>query len=628
MSQGRVLVVEDEAVVGLHIRQALEQAGYEVCAVLSSGEEAVDRLPELRPDVVLMDMVLRGGLTGADAAERMAAVSDVPVVYLTAHSDDQTIERLRCTAPFGFLSKPFDERELCMAVAIALERHQLERRVRESEAWLELTLRCISDAVVATDEKGRVRFVNPVAEGLAGRPIASGEPVADGHPFEWVHEQLGTAIPDPIVGARRSGRTVPLPWRAALRRSDGLLPVEGAAAPLRDTRGGIIGAVLVFRDMSRHRQAEEEIFKAEKLSSIGRLAGGIAHDFNNILTLILGNVSQARAARAEGEDVDAMLQEAEKGCERARNLTQQLLTFAEGGAPIRRAMALDALLRDTALFALSGSRTRCVFEIPDDLRRAEVDEAQLARVVTNLVLNAAQATAPGADGIRVGARNVDRPPSDDGGPVGPCVEFFVQDHGAGISREHMRKIFDPYFTTKPKGVGLGLTASYSIVRRHGGRIEVESREGEGTTVRVILPAVAADKEKPDALPAARTAARVLVMDDEPGVRAVMARLLSRLGYEAECAEDGARAIELFDRNWNEGRKFDVVIMDLTVPGGMGGAEAVRELRRRHPEVRAIVSSGYSNDPIMAQFRDHGFSAVLLKPFTMEELRDAVRRVMA
>jgi CheY-like chemotaxis protein len=369
--------------------------------------------------------------------------------------------------------------------------------------------------------------------------------------------------------------------------------------------------------------------KADKLESLGVLSGGIAHDFNNILTSILGNISIAKMFAEPGDKIFERLRQAENECMRARSLTQQILIFSRGGAPIMKTVFISELLKDTACFALSGSNVRCEFSIPGDLWPVEADEGQIGQVINSLIINASQAMPGGgvinllAENIVVGARQ-GLPLND-----GEYIKISVTDHGIGMPGKHLQKIFDPYYTTKQKGSGLGLAVAYSIVKRHNGYIDVRSIPGKETTFNIYLPAssrnVLAEKEFREKVH--RGEGKILVMDDEKMVRDVVGSMLGILGYKTELAKDGVEAIELYKKAKQSGQPFDAVIMDLTVPGGMGGKEAIQKLVEIDPEVKAIVSSGYSDDPVMADFKKYGFSNIAAKPYNIRDLGKALYKII-
>jgi CheY-like chemotaxis protein len=371
------------------------------------------------------------------------------------------------------------------------------------------------------------------------------------------------------------------------------------------------------------------MLRATKLESVGVLAGGIAHDFNNLLTVIMGNVTLAMLDTQVHSAGGHWLQEAEKGLMRARDLTHQLLTFAKGGDPIRSAVQLAEVVKETAQFCLHGAKAKCQFEIESDLWSADVDKGQIGQVVQNLVLNASQAMPQGGV-IWVNLSNDAAPPLRTG-LAGPTVRLSVSDTGSGIRPEHVSRIFDPYFTTKREGSGLGLATVYAIVKKHGGYIEVESEVGRGTRFRIWLPATKAVRQATlSHAPFGGASAmngRVLLMDDEEGIRTMASQLLKRIGFLVEATPDGASAVEAYRRAMAEGRRFDLVIMDLTVPGGMGGLECMRELQRIDPVVRAIVSSGYSSDQVMSDHRAYGFAGMIPKPYRITDFAKVIRQVL-
>jgi CheY-like chemotaxis protein len=330
-----------------------------------------------------------------------------------------------------------------------------------------------------------------------------------------------------------------------------------------------------------------------------------------------------------GTHVFERLAAAEKATLRAKDLTQQLLTFSKGGAPIRKAASIAELIKESANFVLSGSNAQCQYALPGDLWAVEVDEGQISQVIQNLMINADQAM-PNGGLIRVRAENAAL--EEDVAlnlKAGRYTKIVIEDHGIGIPAEHLPRIFDPYFTTKQKGSGLGLATAYSIIKRHDGAITVESELGAGTTFTIYLPA--SDQQTPMIEVEERTPpmsqGRVLLMDDEEIIRTITGQMLAHIGYQVEVAADGAEAIEIYQRAMDRGERFDVVLMDLTVPGGMGGKEAIKTLREMDAQVKAIVSSGYSNDPIMANYKTHGFRGVVAKPYEYDELSEVVRRVV-
>ncbi|HXC62490.1 MAG TPA: ATP-binding protein, partial [Nitrospiria bacterium] len=371
------------------------------------------------------------------------------------------------------------------------------------------------------------------------------------------------------------------------------------------------------------------LMRASKLESIGVLAGGIAHDFNNILTAIIGNLALAKMALGPENKVIPRLVESEKVVLRAQSLSQQLLAFSKGGKPVKQVMSVGKLLKESVVFALQGSNVHSEFSIPDDLWPIEADQGQITQVVHNIVLNAQQAMPTGGN-IQIKAANF--VVGSGAGlhlAAGDYVKIRFNDQGTGISQENLAKIFDPFFTTKPKGSGLGLASAYWIIQRHHGYIPIDSKLGAGTTVSVYLPR--SERETPAEEPAEEALitgqGRILFMDDEEAIREFASEVLSQLGYEVECAQNGLEAIELFRKARESRRHFAAAILDLTVRSGMGGKETGRRLREMDPGVKTIVSSGYSNDAVLADFREHGFSARMTKPYTAENLSRILAEVI-
>ncbi|MBP1761991.1 MAG: hypothetical protein H6Q64_1533 [Firmicutes bacterium] len=517
--------------------------------------------------------------------------------------------------------------ELCalMASNDITERRAIEEDLARQTERLKVTLRNIADGVVATDINGKIILANKAAEIMLGRSAEEAvgtdfiQAVLDLNPHpEPVFDDIMSIQP-----ATRKISNITFFLNGEERS------VEANRAVINDREGNCIGMVWALRDTTDEQRITDELLKASKLDSLGVLAGGIAHDFNNLLTVIVGNIALLKMMREDDAEAILLLTEAEKASFQAKGLTQQLLTFARGGTPIKVPVDIDQMVVGSVNFALSGSNVRSKIYKPEKLWPVLADLGQLNQVGNNLLINAIQAM-PNGGTIRVSAENI---VLDDDEittlPAGRYVRLSVADEGVGIPEEILSRIFDPYFTTKPTGSGLGLATSYSIIRKHHGCITVNSQIGQGTTFNVYLPACDMEKiDSPDSqFVLSRGRGRILVMDDDERIREVAAQILDSIGYEVHTVADGSATLEIYQNAMVKGLPYDAVILDLTVPGQMGGKETVGELLKMDPQACVIVSSGYYNDPIMADHAKWGFKGVVPKPYGVRELSETVAAVL-
>ncbi|MBI5406506.1 MAG: PAS domain S-box protein [Nitrospirae bacterium] len=510
------------------------------------------------------------------------------------------------------------------------ERKRVEEALRESHQLIEKTFASLNDAIFIIDaDTVKIINCNPAALEIFGysRQEMLGRTIAFLHIDETTRDEFRKNL---YSSVEEKGFLSQFEFR--MRRKNGtVFPTEHSVIPLDNTDGKRIGWVSVVRDITERKKAEKEMLKSQKLESLGILAGGIAHDFNNLLTAILGNISIAKSfADSDAKDnMHRALKEAENASIRAKSLSQQLLTFASGGFPVKKVISVGGFIKEAAGFALMGSNVGCAYSISDDLAPVEVDEGQIGQVIQNLIINACQAMPEGGV-INVHAEHINID-SKKALPLKPgrYVKISIKDHGVGIPQKHISKIFDPYFTTKQTGSGLGLATTYSIIKNHGGHITVNSKVGEGTTFCVYLPATdkKVDVEMDTGKGSFLGQGRILIMDDEEIIRNFACDALRHFGYEVDSAINGDEAINLYKRAGELGQPFNVVILDLTVPGGMGGKETVKELLKIDPGANVIVSSGYSNDPIMAEYEKYGFKGVVAKPYKLKELSAVVNKVI-
>ncbi len=492
---------------------------------------------------------------------------------------------------------------------------------------LNVTLRSIGDGVITTDIDGKIVLINRAGEKITGWSQTEAVGRQFYEVFDLVDKNSGYKMEDLLGGGDSASIDAP----QKLRKKDGTeILVSESVALIKNMDSQSIGAVLVFSDVTEKSKTEEELSKIAKLESVGVLAGGIAHDFNNILTAIMGNINLALIRSGPESEIYELLSSAEKASARAKNLTQQLLTFSKGGEPIKSIATIQEIIRDSAGFVLRGSNVQCEYLFAEDLWGVEVDTGQISQVVQNVILNAA-ASMEGGGTITVNCTNLYNDKDTIFLKAGQYVKVSVIDQGVGIPADKIDKIFDPFFTTKKAGSGLGLSISHSIISNHGGHIEVQSKPGMGTTFTFYLPA---SGETPQASVKQELVAeniegkgRVMIMDDDKMIRELVGNMLDSFGYEAVYARDGEEAVKLYLESKETGETIEAIIMDLTIPGGMGGKEAVQEIHKIDPEAKVIVASGYSNDPILAEYSDYGFRAAIIKPFKLQEFRDIVSRIL-
>jgi len=501
---------------------------------------------------------------------------------------------------------------------------EAEQVLRDSEEMYRRLIERSPDAIIVHSD-GIIDYINKSGVVMYGGERADqfiGRKLTDfSHPQ---FRELGRQRIDQIYTQKKE---VSLMEQKMTRLDGSEFDVEVTGAPII-YKGKASGQSIV-RDITEKKKMEAELQKAQKLESVGLLAGGIAHDFNNILTAILGNISMGKLYSQPGGEALTMLTQAEKATLQAKDLTQQLLTFSKGGAPVKETTSIFEMIRESANFVLRGSNIDAFYECAEDLWTVEIDTAQMSQVIQNLIINAEQAMPDGKK-ITIKLKNVNlKDSSQPGLKAGKYVQITIIDQGIGIPEEHLNNVFDPYFTTKQKGSGLGLATSYSIIRKHEGHINIHSDIGKGTKVTIYLPAsekVVTAKEKCDET-LKNGKGKILVMDDEDMLRQLTEQFLSHLGYQVRTVPDGEQAIQAYREEQAAGEPFSLVIMDLTIPGRMGGKETIEELKKIDPDVHAIVSSGYSNDPVLSNYKSYGFSAVLPKPYKIETLSAVISNAL-
>ena len=512
--------------------------------------------------------------------------------------------------------------QLASIIIDITDRIEAEKALKESEERYRMLVDTMNEGVAVVDTKGNITYANSRISIMLGYTI---------------EEMLGTSVLDYVNEKEKIAKqltqkinrvNIPYEIEFITKKGNSIYTII-SPQPIYSDNGTYIGSFGVITDITERKKMEEDLLKASKLESLGVFAGGIAHDFNNILTAILGNLSLAKLNLKKKDDNFEILDEAEKASLRAKDLTQQLLTFSKGGAPIKKITSIGNILKDTTDFVLSGSNITCDYKIDKNLLNVKVDPGQISQVIHNLIINARQAMPEGGT-IFITAKNVQESsvvtlPLNNTKYI--CISII--DEGIGIVPESLSQIFDPYFTTKVNGNGLGLAVSYSIIKKHDGIITIESENGKGTRVRLYLPSTDEQLKTTPHIKKEYTKkkANILLMDDDDNVLKVAREMLKRLGHNVRVVSHGEEAIEKYTHAMGQKNPFDLIIMDLTIPGKMGGKDTIAELKKIDPEVKAIVSSGYSNDPILAHHTDYGFCAILVKPYQFDEIKKVLGSIL-
>lgn len=636
MEKARILIVEDEVIIGMEIQDRLVQLGYTVVGLTSSGEDAIRKVERLHPDLVLMDIMLEGSTDGVKAAEIIRQKFRIPVVYLSAYSDNETLERAKLTEPFGYILKPFEERELRTTIEIALYKSKTEKEIQEKQHWFATTLKSIGDAVITTDLHSVVTFLNPMAEMLTGWKSEEALGKSIDSIFKAIDEVHRTPVECILKKVLNEKTTTARADHTLLISRDGKeFPIEERGALIQDENGRIFGAVLVFTDITMKKKLENQLRQSHKLEVVGTLAGGIAHDFNNLLTAIRGSVDMIMHHTPPDDLISQDLREIQLATERAADLIRQLLLFSRNQPMKFSVLSINLVIENMfkLLHRLIGENIGVSTSLDPKLWCVRGDQTALEQVIMNLTINARDAM-PNGGKLFIKTENITLDEaycqSVPEAHPGKFIRFSFTDTGLGMDRETVQRIFEPFFTTKGpgKGSGLGLSVVYGIIQQHGGWINVYSEPNQGTTFKIYLPAV---KGKPARKSKKQISIqslhgkneRILFIEDEKNVREFVSKALSQCGYQLFIAEDAKQAKEIFQK---EKGNFDLVFTDVVLPDA-NGIQLVDYLLREKPKVRILLSSGYTDHKSqwpLIQERGYTF---LQKPYTLTELLSVLRSVL-
>ena len=636
----RILIVEDEAFVALDLQQTITALGYQVIGTAAKGQEALEKINTLHPELVLMDVMLAGEMDGIEVARAIRNQYQQPIVFLTAYSDPDTINRMKTVEPFGYIRKPYDEEILRVSIELALYKFEAEKALILSERRLLTTLRSIGDGVITTDASGKVQFINEVAQALTGwsQDEAFGEPFTT--VFHIINEESRQPAFNPINRVLAEGIVLGLANHTMVISKEGReTPIDDSAAPIIDDNGTVMGMVIVFRDITMRRESELMLRQTQRLDSLGLLAGGIAHDFNNILTSLMGQASllqtRLQAQSWESQRVEKIFVSAE----RATELANHLLSYAGKQELSKQNVDLNRYLQEHEEFmrVLQSPQLSINLELDQQPLAVSLDPTQFSQVLLNLIINAREAIEhdDGKLVVRTGkieltAEEGEKYLSAERSISGRFALLEVSDNGKGMERATRERIFDPFFTTKPEGTGLGLATLIGIIYGHNGAIAVNSELGAGTTFSILLPllniSIPKDEENP-IVPQKETvfpAGTLLVVDDREVILEAVTDILEDKPVHVLTATGGKEGIKLFKAHQAE---IDVVLLDVQMPD-MSGITVLNEIEQMRPDIKAILSSGYSPGDELSAAIEKPNVHFLAKPYTYHTFIDLIQTLLA
>jgi len=631
----KILIVDDEAVITTQLEERLTSMGYEVAGMASSGEAAVEMAQHLKPDLILMDIVMRGKIDGIAAAQIIKEKQDIPVIFLTGYTENHFIERAKGVEPYGYIVKPFQEREIKASIEVALHKKEMERRLCESEERYRLLVNNIPGVVFTGYKDWSIDFIDTKIEVLTGHSMED----FSSRKLKWldiVVEDDIEKIKKIFTQALKSNKTYIREYRIKSKKG-GIIWIQQRGQIICDDQGEILHISGVLFDISDLKRAEEEKEKLEarlqqvqKMEAIGTLAGGVAHGFNNVLMSIQGNASLMLVDTDTSHPHYQRLENIEQSVLIAAALTSQLLGFARGGKYEVKLTDLNEVVKKTSsMFGRTKKEIKIHRKYQKDIWTVKVDQAQIEQALSNLYANALKAM-PGGGELYLQVENI----TLDKNYVKPFtvepgryVKISITDTGVGMDEETQKRIFEPFFTTKEmdRGTGLGLASVYGIIKNHGGIINVYSEKGEGTTFNIYLPTSEKEGMEEEELPEEllKGTETILLVDDEDMIIDVGQGMLKALGYTVLVARGGKEAIELYRANKDN---IDMVILDMIMPQ-IGGGKAYDRMKKINPDIKVLLSSGYSINGQAEEILDRGCDGFIQKPFNMSQFSQKIREIL-